>query len=67
MTTTKLTHTDYTCPSGGLETPNGKGNEKTILAGYATLNHISMNGKVLTTALNNTRLNRVGYIFDTLE
>ena len=24
----------------GLETPNGKGNEKTILVSYTTLNHI---------------------------
>ena len=43
-----------------------KGNGKTVLVSY-TLTHASKNGKVTTTAIGNTRLNRVGYVLDILD
>ena len=39
MITTRLPHADYYQTIGGLETYSGKGNGKTILASYTTLNH----------------------------
>ena len=54
MTTTRLPHTNYI---GRLETPREKGNEKTILVSYTTLNHASKNGKVPTTAVGTTKSN----------
>ena len=45
-----------------LETPRGKGNGKTILESYTTLNPVSKNGKVPTTVVDNTRSNWVGYV-----
>ena len=51
MTTARLPYT------GGLGTPNGKGNGKTVLASYNTLNHTSKNWKVPTTAVDNARSN----------
>ena len=49
-----------------LETPRGKGNGKTILESYTTLNPASKNGKVPTTVVGKMRSNWVGYILDTL-
>ena len=43
--------------AGHQEIPNGKGNGKTILASYSTLNHSSQNGKVPITVVGNTRSN----------
>ena len=42
-----------------------KENGKTILACYNTLHHASKNGKVLITAVGNTRSIWVGYVLDT--
>ena len=44
-------------PSGGLGTPNGKGNWKTAPVSYTILNHASKNEKVHTITVDNTRLN----------
>ena len=52
-------------PLRRLETPNGKGIWKTMLVNYTKLNHASKNGKMLKTAVDNTRLSRVGYVLDT--
>ena len=41
--TTRLPHTDYYLRLGELETKSGKGNRKTILASYTTLNHVLKN------------------------
>ena len=51
MTMIRLTYT------GWLGTLNGKGNGKTVLVSYTSLNHASKSGKVPTTAVGNTRLN----------
>ena len=56
MAMTRLPHTDYNLTIRRLETQSGKGNGKTILASYATLNHTSKNGKVPTTAVGTMRL-----------
>ena len=56
-----------TWPLEGLETPSGQGNGKPILASYTTLNYVSKNEKVPTTAVSNTRLSWVGYVLDTLD
>ena len=53
MTTTRLPHTDYFRSLGGLKTSSGKGNGKTVLLSYTTLNHALKNGKVSTTAIVN--------------
>ena len=50
-----------------MTTTSGKGNGKTILLSYTTLNHASKNGKGPTTVVGNTRSNRVGYVLDTLD
>ena len=65
MTTIRLPHTDLTIRRA--ETPSGKGNRKTSLVSFTTLNHTSKSGKVPTSAVGNTRLNWVGYVLDTLD
>ena len=54
-------------PSGGLGTPNCKGNWKTALVSYTILNHASKNGKMHTMAVSNTRSKWAGYGLDTLD
>ena len=68
MTTTRLPHIYSTnCSLGGIETPSDKGNGKTVLVSYTTLKQTSKSGKVLKTAVGNTRSNWVGYGLDTLD
>ena len=60
MTIKRPTHTDHYLTikrARRLETPNGKGNEKTILVSYTTLNHAPKNGEVPTTFVSNMRSN----------
>ena len=56
-----------TSPWEGLETQSFKGNGKTILASYNTLNNATKNGKVSKTAVGNIRSNIAEYGLDTLD
>ena len=51
MTMIRLPHTGYYLTIMRIETPRGKGNEKTVLVSYTILNHVLKNGKLPTTAL----------------
>ena len=55
MTTTRLPYTDYYLTiKRDRNSLSDKGNGKTVIVSYTTLNHVSKSGKVSTTVVGNT-------------
>ena len=49
--------TEVIQPSGGLQTPNGKKSEKTVLANFTILNHVLKSWKVPTIVIDTVKSN----------